>query len=202
MLLNKTRDTKNELKCHVKNDRLDSSIEWQFDECQYEIIVSYIVEIDELTSDHVNIKSLSYLTERDRLSNRCRFELTFFNLSVSMQSRVDSFYCRLFTRWEDDRIVKHFHCRLLIRRADDRVRVNSFYCLNAIERWSVSLHSRWLSKLVSWSNRCDYECEFAYEEIQISKNTIIHDLSDWTACQTVATSLSRAAYAKFELIIY
>ena len=25
--------------------------------------------------------------------------------------------------------------------------------------------------------QCDYECEFAYEKIQISKNTTIHDLS-------------------------
>ena len=31
---------------------------------------------------------------------------------------------------------------------------------------------------MSWSNQCDYKCEFAYEEIQISKNTIIHDLSN------------------------
>ena len=30
--------------------------------------------------------------------------------------------------------VKHFHNRLLIRKVDDRIRVNSFYCLNAIER--------------------------------------------------------------------
>ena len=73
--------------------------------------------------------------------------------------------------------MNFFHSRLLIRRIDDRVRCK-FFLLFWRDRSMSFFHCRWFSWLVSWSSRCDYECEFAYEEAQISKNTTTHDLSD------------------------
>ena len=83
------------------------------------------------------------------------------------------------------------HSRLLTRKADDRALVDPPYCLNAIERWILftaltrsndeffSLPLILVTRTVI--ERCDYKCESAYEETQISKNTTIHDLPDRTA---------------------
>ena len=92
---------------------------------------------------------VSYLIERDRLSNKCKIELTFFSLSVFNAKRVNSSYCRLFTHWADDRacVVSSSHNLNAIERwvlltivcsfakLMIELVVNSLYCLNAIDRW-------------------------------------------------------------------
>ena len=68
----------------------------------------------------------------DELSNKCKIELTFFNLFV-FNAESCKFFLLSFNSLVEQMInfVKHFHNRLLTRRVDDRIRVNSFYCFNS-----------------------------------------------------------------------
>ena len=100
-------------------------------------------------------------------------------------------------------LVKHLHSRLLTRRADDRVRVDSAYCLNAAND-EASLFTV-VGYLSPCRDRIDaiMSASSRYEETQIPKNRDNSRLVRSNCLsKTVATSLSRAAYAKFELIIY
>ena len=131
----------------------------------------------------------------DRLSIECKIELN-WHFSVflfSTQSRVDSLYCRLLTRWVDDRVVSWVFLTVLTRSNDEffsqsfahsqswwSSRVDFLYCFNAVERWILFI-CRLFSRGNDEQSRAIDEYEFAFEEsFNISKDTS-HDLSNRTA---------------------